>query len=195
MTNNQYSSAPEMFIDPTATYQAIIEMESGGEVLIELLAKEVPLTVNNFVFLAQEGYYDGITFHRVIPGFMAQTGDPTGTGSGGPGYSFDNEFHPDARHDKPGVVSMANRGVVNGLGTNGSQFFITYTETSYLDGLNKDGSPKPCGMPGTSCHSVFGRVLSGMEVVNSISERDPSTSAIKGDVIKTIRIERTNAGT
>lgn len=194
MSNKQYSSAPEMFIDRSAIYQAIIEMESGEEVLIELLTKEVPVTVNNFIFLAQEGYYDGVTFHRVIPGFMAQTGDPTGTGSGGPGYSFDNEFHPDARHDKPGVVSMANSGVVNGLGTNGSQFFITYTETSYLDGLNPDDSSKPCGMPGTSCHSMFGRVLSGMDVVISISERDPSTSTSKGDMIKTIRIERTNAG-
>ena len=189
MPANQYTNAPKMTIDPNKKYQAIIEMEKGGEIVIDLLAKEVPVTVNNFVFLAREGYYDGITFHRVIPNFMAQTGDPTGTGSGGPGYRFDNEFHPDARHDGPGILSMANRGVVNGMGTNGSQFFITYTETSYLDGLNSDGSPKNCGMPGNSCHSVFGKVSKGMEVVNGISPRDPQSSAQPGDVMKSVTIQ------
>ena len=94
MPANQYDSQPEMQIDETKNYTAIIEMENGNEIEIELFAKEVPVTVNNFVFLSREGYYDGVTFHRVIPGFMAQGGDPTGTGAGGPGYSFENEFSP-----------------------------------------------------------------------------------------------------
>ena len=189
LSSNQYTKAPELTINPDKKYQAIIEMEKGGKIVIDLLSKEVPVTVNNFIFLAREGYYDGITFHRVIPNFMAQSGDPTGTGSGGPGYSFDNEFHPDARHDGPGILSMANRGVVNGMGTNGSQFFITYTETSYLDGLNPDGSPKNYGMPGNSCHSVFGIVTEGMEVVNGISARDPQSAVGPGDVMKAVTIQ------
>ena len=189
MPDNQYTKAPEMTIDPNKKYQAIIEMEKGGKIVIDLLSEEAPVTVNNFVFLTREGYYDGVTFHRVIPNFMAQSGDPTGTGSGGPGYSFDNEFHPDARHDGPGILSMANRGVVNGMGTNGSQFFITYTETSYLDGLNPDGSPKNCSMPGNSCHSVFGRVTEGMEVVNGISSRDPQSAVGPGEVMKSVTIQ------
>ena len=189
MTNKQYSSAPAMVIDTSKKYMATIELEKGGNIVIELFAKEVPNTVNNFVFLAREGYYDGITFHRVIPGFMAQTGDPTGTGSGGPGYQFDNEFHTDARHDSPGTVSMANAGMRGGRGTNGSQFFITYVDTSFLDGLNPDGSPKSCGTPGVSCHAVFGKVIEGMEVVQGISERDPQAASVLGDVMKTISIE------
>lgn len=189
MPANQYTKAPEMTIDHNKKYQAIIEMEKGGKIVIDLLSKEAPVTVNNFVFLAREGYYNGVAFHRVIPNFMAQSGDPTGTGSGGPGYSFDNEFHPDARHDGPGILSMANRGVVNGMGTNGSQFFITYTETSHLDGLNPDGSPKNCGTPGNSCHSVFGRVTEGMEVVNGISSRDPQSAVGTGEVMKSVTIQ------
>ena len=191
MLANKYSKAPEITIDPSKKYQAIIEMETGGKIVIVLLSKEVPVTVNNFVFLAREGYYDGVTFHRVIPGFMAQSGDPTGTGSGTPGYNFDNEFHPKARHDGPGILSMANRGVVNGMGTNGSQFFITYRETSNLDGLNPDGSSKNCGMPGNSCHSVFGRVTEGMDVVQAISPRDPQSARKPGDVMKSVTIQET----
>ena len=103
MTSNQYDRPPEMAIDSAKNYQAIIEMEKGDNITIDLLAKEAPITVNNFVFLAKDGYYDGITFHRVIPGFMAQSGDPTGTGSGGPGYHFDDEFHDDAKHDSEGI--------------------------------------------------------------------------------------------
>ena len=118
-----YDSPPPMTIDPNKQYTATIVLEKGGEIVIELFAKETPMTVNNFVFLARDGYYDGVTFHRVLPGFMAQTGDPTGTGSGGPGYRFEDEFHPDRRHDDPGVLSMANAGE----NTNGSQFFITFT--------------------------------------------------------------------
>ena len=189
MTSKQYDSPPAMVIDPSKKYTATIEMENGGKIVIELFAKEVPNTVNNFVFLAREGFYDGITFHRVIPGFMAQTGDPTGTGRGGPGYQFDNEFHPDARHDSPGILSMANSGMRGERGTNGSQFFITYVETSNLDGLNPGGSPKNCFTPGVSCHAVFGKVIEGMDVVEAITVRDPSSASAPGDAMKTITIE------
>jgi cyclophilin family peptidyl-prolyl cis-trans isomerase len=172
LTNKQYSSPPEMQIDTSKSYKAKIELEKGGEIIIDLLVKEAPKTVNNFVFLAKEGYYDGITFHRVIPGFMAQSGDPTGTGSGGPGYNFDDEFHENARHNSEGVLSMANRGVVNGMGTNGSQFFITFAPTPHLD----------------DHHSVFGKVSEGMEVVMGIAERDPGTARMPGDAMKTVTI-------
>ena len=125
----QYSSPPSMTIDPSKDYTATFNMEDGSEFTIKLFAEEAPNTTNNFVFLARDGYYDGVTFHRVIPGFMAQGGDPTGTGRGGPGYQFADEFHPSLRHDKPGILSMANAGP----GTNGSQFFITFVPTPHLD--------------------------------------------------------------
>lgn len=172
MTSSQYDKPPEMVIDSTKSYQAIIEMDKGGSITINLLAKEAPITVNNFVFLAKDGYYDGITFHRVIPGFMAQSGDPTGTGSGGPGYNFDDEFHDDAKHDSEGILSMANAGVRNGMGTNGSQFFITFAPTPHLDGH----------------HSVFGRVSEGMDVVLGITTRDPGSASAPGDAIKSVTI-------
>ncbi|MCH8061605.1 MAG: peptidylprolyl isomerase [Chloroflexi bacterium] len=178
-----------MTIDTGNSYIATFELEKGGEFVVELFADKVPITVNNFVFLARDGFYDGVTFHRVLGGFMAQTGDPTGTGRGGPGYRFDNEFHPDLRHTGPGILSMANSGMRNGSGTNGSQFFITFTATGALDGLNPDGSPKDCEAPRTSCHSVFGKVVEGMDVVNGITLRDPGTASSLGDVIKTITIE------
>ena len=184
----QYDAPPQMTIQPDKKYTATIELEKGGAIEIELFASNAPITVNNFVFLSREGYYDGVTFHRVIPGFMAQSGDPTATGSGTPGYKFDNEFHPDLRHSSPGILSMANAGTRGGLGTNGSQFFITYVPTLRLDGLNPDGSPKNCSAPGTSCHSVFGRVIGGMDVLNGISARNPSTARTPGDAIKTILI-------
>ena len=177
-----------MTIDTSKSYTATFELEKGAQFTVQLFAAEVPNTVNSFVFLANEGFYDGITFHRVIPGFMAQGGDPTGTGTGSPGYRFDNEFHPDLRHDGPGVLSMANSGVRGGRGTNGSQFFITFVPTPALDGLNPDGSPKNCSAPRTSCHSVFGRVIEGMDVVNAIRERDPGSATFQGDAIKTITI-------
>ena len=120
--------------------------------MIELFADKAPKTVNNFVFLAQDGYYDGIKFHRVIADFMVQTGDPTGTGRGGPGYKFADEFHPSLRHSGPGILSMANAGP----NSNGSQFFITHVKTDWLD--NK--------------HSVFGKVTEGQDVVNAIRQGD-----------------------
>ena len=183
-----YVSPPPMTIDTDKSYTATFQLEKGGEFTIELYPKEAPNTVNSFVFLARDGYYDGITFHRVIEGFMAQGGDPTGTGSGGPGYQFDNEPSPLRRHDTPGSVSMANSGVRNGLGTNGSQFFITLVPTTFLDGNEADGTPKDCSIPGTSCHTVFGRVIEGMDIVNGISIRDPATARNPGDAIKTIVI-------
>ena len=143
-------------------------MTERGEFRLRLFDDQAPRTVNNFVFLARNGFYNGVTFHRVIPGFMAQGGDPTGTGGGGPGYNFEDEFHPDLVH-KAGVISMANAGP----DTNGSQFFITFVPTPHLDGA----------------HAVFGEVVEGMDVVNSISPRDPATAIAVGDVIYTILIE------
>lgn len=184
----QWDAPPAMTIDTSKDYSAVIELEKGGEIVIDLFEDGAPTTVNNFVFLAREGFYDGVTFHRVLEGFMAQTGDPTGTGGGGPGYRFDNEVSPDLRHDGPGVLSMANAGMRNGQGTNGSQFFITFRETHFLDGYNLDGSEKDCAAE--SCHSVFGQVDEGsMDVVMNISLRDPNTATGPGDIIKTIRIE------
>jgi cyclophilin family peptidyl-prolyl cis-trans isomerase len=148
----QWSQAPAMQIDPKKKYKARMETDKGTMV-IELFADKTPKTVNNFVFLVREGYYDGIMFHRVIDNFMVQGGDPTGTGAGGPGYKFGDEFDPSLKHDKRGVLSMANAGP----GTNGSQFFITHGPTPWLDGK----------------HSVFGQVVEGLDVLMSIPPRDP----------------------
>lgn len=171
LAERQYDAAPPMTIDVDASYQATIVMESGAEIVIELLPHAAPVTVNNFVFLAEEGWYDGVTFHRVIPGFMAQTGDPTGLGIGDPGYAIEDEFDPELSHDGPGVVSMAN----SGPNTGGSQFFITTGAATHLDGL----------------HTIFGRVVEGMDVVESITPRDPQIpNAPDGDRIATIIIEK-----
>ena len=159
---------PSGALDTSKSYLAHFKTERG-EIVAELYADKAPLTVENFVNLARSGFYDGTTFHRVIPGFMAQGGDPTGTGRGGPGYAFGDEFHPDLRHTGAGVLSMANAGP----GTNGSQFFITYADTPHLDDR----------------HSVFGRVVEGMDVLNSIRERDPGRDPNPGDRIDTIEIE------
>ncbi len=159
---------PSGALDTSKSYVAHFKTERG-EIVAELYADKAPLTVENFVNLARSGFYDGTTFHRVIPGFMAQGGDPTGTGRGGPGYQFGDEFHPDLRHTGGGVLSMANAGP----GTNGSQFFITYSATPHLDDR----------------HSVFGRVVEGMDVLNSIRERDPGRDPNPGDRIDTIEIE------
>ena len=184
----QWSSPPAMSIDTNKKYTAVFELAKGAEFEVELFADKTPMTVNSFVFLAREGFYDGVTFHRVLANFMAQAGDPTGLGTGGPGYRYANEFHPDLRHDSPGILSMANAGTRNGQGTNGSQFFITFVPTPPLDGLNPDGSEKDCTVSGVSCHSVFGKVTSGMNVVNGLTLRNPSTATTPGDVITTIRI-------
>ncbi|MCH7751673.1 MAG: peptidylprolyl isomerase [Planctomycetes bacterium] len=150
-----YDAPPPMTLDLSKQYTATIVMEKGGEIAIELFAKEAPNTVNSFVFLAREGYYDGITFHRVIPGFMAQAGDPTGTGSGGPGYTIRDEHRrPNYRKHFRASLSMANTGAPN---SGGSQFFLTLVPTSYLDGK----------------HTVFGRVIEGMENAASLKRRDP----------------------
>ena len=144
-----YSAPPPMTIDTSKQYTATIETEKGNLVL-ELFAKDVPVTVNNFVFLAREGFYDGTTFHRVIPDFMAQGGDPAGTGTGGPGYKFADEF---TEHTHvTGALSMANAGP----NTNGSQFFITYAPQHHLDGK----------------HSVFGELVDGMDVLEAIEKGD-----------------------
>lgn len=151
MTDKQWKTAPEMQIDPDKTYLAKMET-SKGLIELELYPEHAPKTVNNFVFLAREGYYDGIKFHRVINNFVIQGGDPTGTGAGGPGYKFEDEVQGNPlKHDSK-VISMANAGP----NTNGSQFFITHSAQSHLDGK----------------HTVFGKVVSGAEVVDSISQGD-----------------------
>lgn len=147
MTAKEWNSPPEMNIDPEKKYTATLTTDKG-EMVIELFADKTPKTVNNFVFLAREGFYNETTFHRVINDFMAQGGDPTGSGRGGPGYRFEDEFHPDLKHDKAGMLSMANAGP----GTNGSQFFITHLPTPWLD--NK--------------HSVFGQIVDGMDTLMKI---------------------------
>ena len=164
----QYTEAPPMTIDTSKTYLATVEMEKGGSFVIELYADKAPITVNSFVFLAREGYFDGVTFHRVLEGFMAQGGDPTGTGMGGPGYEFVNE-DSDLTFDKAGVVAMANAG----RDTNGSQFFITFGPAEFLNGG----------------YTIFGQVIEGMDVVNGITLRDPDQNpTFSGDAIKTITI-------
>ncbi len=163
----QYDRPPALTIDPAKRYVATISTDLG-DIVLELYADKVPATVNNFVFLAREGFYDGCTFHRVIRDFMAQGGDPTGTGRGGPGYRFADEFHPKLKHDGTGVVSMANAGP----DTNGSQFFITHVATPHLDGR----------------HAVFGRVVEGMDVVLAIPERYPMTAREPGVVMNKVTI-------
>ena len=181
-----YANPPAMTIDTTKDFLAVFEMEDGGQFIIDLYEKLAPNTVNNFVFLANENYYNGTTFHRVIDGFMAQGGDPSGSGSGSPGYYFENELHVDARHDSAGVLSMANKGLVDGKGTNGSQFFITFSATEFLDGFDMNDQPKDCALD--SCHSVFGKVVKGMDVVTGLSIRDPGSATKPGDAIKTVTI-------
>ncbi len=150
-----YSASPEMTIDTTKSYVATIET-TQGDLVLGLYAADVPITVNNFVFLSREGFYDGTTFHRVIADFMVQGGDPTGTGTGGPGYKFADEFT--SHGHGTGTLSMANAGP----GTNGSQFFITYTPQPHLDGR----------------HSVFGQLTSGMNVLKNIKAGDKIVSVI-----------------
>jgi cyclophilin family peptidyl-prolyl cis-trans isomerase len=166
--NKQWSKAPELEIDPKKNYTATIKTDKG-DIVIDLFASKTPNTVNNFVFLARQGFYDGTIFHRVIANFMVQGGDPTGTGMGGPGYKFKDEFDPSLKHNKPGILSMANAGP----GTNGSQFFITHVPTPWLDGK----------------HSVFGEVKEGMDVVNAIPPRDPQRPEYPGIKIQSVEIK------
>jgi cyclophilin family peptidyl-prolyl cis-trans isomerase len=165
--SKQYAAPPAMTIDPKKHYTAVFQTDLGN-FEVELFAAQAPKTVNNFVFLARDGFYDGTMFHRVIRGFMAQGGDPTGTGRGGPGYRFADEFHPELRHTTAGILSMANAGP----GTNGSQFFITFGPTPHLD----------------NHHTVFGRVSAGLDLVLKIPERDPDRAAQPGLTIRKLEI-------
>jgi cyclophilin family peptidyl-prolyl cis-trans isomerase len=166
--NLQYDAEPEMQIDVAKQYFATFKMAKGGEFVVQLYPDKAPRTVNSFVFLARAGYFDGVTFHRVLEGFMAQGGDPTGTGGGGPGYEFPNE-DSDLTFDKAGVVAMANAG----RDTNGSQFFITFGPTPQLNGG----------------YTIFGQVIEGMDVVNAITRRDPNQNpAYEGDAILSVTI-------
>jgi cyclophilin family peptidyl-prolyl cis-trans isomerase len=165
----QYSEPP-LNIDKSKQYFATVKMAKGGEFVIQLYADKAPKTVNSFIFLACKGYFNGVTFHRVLEGFMAQGGDPTGTGTGGPGYEF--EYEPnDLQFDKAGVVAMANTGA--GTPTNGSQFFITFGPTPQLNGG----------------YTIFGQVVQGMDVVNGITRRDPQQNpGFPGDAMESVTI-------
>jgi peptidyl-prolyl cis-trans isomerase B (cyclophilin B) len=147
----QWKNPPEMIIDPKKRYRVTIET-NRGQIEVELYPQYAPKTVNNFVFLAREGFYDGVTFHRVIDNFVIQGGDPTGTGSGGPGYRFEDEVKNNPLKHETGVLSMANAGP----NTNGSQFFITHSPQPHLNGK----------------HTVFGKVINGIDVVNAIKQGD-----------------------
>ena len=158
MAARQWANPPALEIDVKKNYRATLETPRGN-IVIDLYPQYAPKTVNNFVFLARQGFYDGVTFHRVIPNFMIQGGDPTGSGRGGPGYRFEDEFAGNPLKHETGVLSMANAGP----GTNGSQFFITHSPQPHLDGK----------------HTVFGKVVEGQDVVNAIRQ---------GDVISTVTI-------
>ncbi len=153
LEQRQFTTCPPMVIDPQKSYIATLHTEKG-DIVIELYPQIAPNGVNNFVFLARQGWYDGVPFHRVIPGFVAQGGDPSGTGYGGPGYAFANEVSPDLTFDRAGRVAYANAGP----GTNGSQFFITYGPAPNLDGD----------------YTIFGQVIQGMDVVEQLTPRDPA---------------------
>ena len=163
----QWSTPPQMAIDPKKSYSALLHTDKG-DITLQLHVEKVPNTVNNFVFLAREGFYDGTIFHRVIDDFMVQGGDPTGSGRGGPGYRFKDEFDPTLKHNAAGVLSMANAGP----NTNGSQFFITHVPTAWLDGK----------------HSVFGQVIAGLDVLMSIPARDPQRADAPSVGLKSVEI-------
>ncbi len=170
LEDRQFTQCPPMTIDPTKQYIATLHTDKG-DIVIELAADKAPLAVNSFIFLARNGWFDNITFHRVVPGFVAQAGDPSGTGYGTPGYAFKNEISPNLNFDAPGVVGMANAGA----DSNGSQFFITYSAQPTLDGK----------------YTVFGHVIQGMDVATSLTPRDPSQSGDlpPGDKILSVTIE------
>ena len=162
MTKTNWSNPPDMQIDPEKTYYATIET-NRGTIELEFYPQDAPKTVNNFIFLSREGFYDGITFHRVIGDFMIQGGDPTGTGSGGPGYRFEDEVDGNPLIHERGVISMANAGP----NTNGSQFFITHSPQPHLNGK----------------HTVFGKVVKGIEVVDEI---------LQGDVMERVQVRESD---
>jgi cyclophilin family peptidyl-prolyl cis-trans isomerase len=163
----RWSSPPPMTIDQSKSYRAVFKT-GKGDIVVKLLADKAPLTVNSFVFLARNGFYDNTTFHRVLKDFMAQGGDPTGSGSGDPGYKYADEVRPDLTFDQPGLLAMAN----SGPNTNGSQFFLTFVPTPWLNGN----------------HTIFGKVVSGMDVLLSIPLRDPSKATTPGERLITVEI-------
>lgn len=165
---NTFSEAPAMTIDTSKDYTAVIRMADGGEMRLTLFDDEAPLAVNNFVYLANQGFYDGTTFHRVLDGFMAQGGDPIGSGAGGPGYTFADETDNGLTFDRRGLLAMAN----SGPDTNGSQFFITFAPAEHLNGL----------------HTIFGELIEGDDTLSAISLRDPATATTPGDTIAEITI-------
>ncbi len=164
---DSFSAPPAMAIDTTRSYRAVFVTEKG-EMTFDLFDDQAPLTVNNFVFLVNQGFYDGTTFHRVLEDFMAQGGDPLGIGSGGPGYRFADEFDPSLRFDRAGLLAMAN----SGPGTNGSQFFITFGPTEWLN----------------DAHTIFGALVEGEDVLKSIRLRAPESDPQPGDRIERIDI-------
>ena len=170
LEKRQFTTCPPMEIDTDQQYQAILHTVKG-DIVLELYPQRAPLAVNSFIFLARNGWFDNVTFHRVIPGFVAQAGDPSGTGYGTPGYAFKNEISPDLKFDKPGILAMANAGA----DSNGSQFFITLAAAPNLDGD----------------YTIFGQVLEGMDVVLELTPRDPSQTLDlpEGDKILAVEIK------
>ena len=170
LEKRQFSACPTMALDPNKHYLAVLHTEKG-DITLDLFADKTPLAVNSFIFLARQGWFDGVTFHRVLANFVAQAGDPSGTGFGNPGYAFDNEIWPDLTFDGPGVVGMANAGA----GSNGSQFFITLASAHQLDGD----------------YTIFARVIAGMDVVQKLTPRDPEQGIDlpPGDKIISVTIE------
>ena len=170
-----YAQPPRMTIDPTASYTATFHTDHG-DMVVELFAAAAPITVNNFTFLAGEGFYNGVIFHRVIPDFMIQGGDPEGTGRGGPGYQFEDEFDSTLVFDRAGILAMANAGP----NTNGSQFFITVGPTPRLNGA----------------HTIFGRVLQGQEVADAISKvsADANNRPSEPVAVRAIEIAKSGGG-
>jgi cyclophilin family peptidyl-prolyl cis-trans isomerase/protein-disulfide isomerase len=171
LEQQQFAECPPMTVDTDASYRAVVETENGNFV-IELFPDIAPMAVNSFIYLAENGWFDGITFHRVIEGFVAQTGDPTGTGLGSPGYRFSNEASSELVFDREGLVAMANSGV----DSNGSQFFITYAEAPDLNGG----------------YTIFGEIVEGMDVVRNLTPRNPDSgeNLPPGDVLISITIEK-----